>query len=285
MKKTGPVPPVILPIPEVLGPGVEPERAPERSVSRYDEQLQVGLAAKAFFLVQRRNRSPAEGQDSPAGQRFQATRDTAIAAQIQPATEVPLGVPDRYELLGARYGYPVTHRQRITRPAFHPEEVGRPQSVGSPRTAEVSRALAAPSPRREVAPGLVKDQQLIRTAVGDHDPPIPQLERIVDLVKLEVPFALDGPDRDEGLGADLPAEARTVRWPGILDEEDAGAVLELGPGVFGVRRNVAARSRFAARGRQSQSERKYRETDQFPGPREILGSSRWMYGTPASVSW
>ena len=168
---------------------------------------------------------------------------------------------------------------------FHPEELGWPQSVGSPRAAEVPRALATPSPRREVAPGLVEDQQLIRTAVSDRDPPVPQLERIVDLVKLEVPFALDGPDRDEGLGADLPAEARTVRWPGIRDDEDAGAVLDLGSGGFGVRRDFTPRRRFAACSRQGQGEREYRETDQFPGPRESLGSSRWMYGTPASVSW
>ena len=69
----------------------------------------------------------------------------------------------------------------------------------------------------------------------------------------------------------------TMRMPALS--------LDLGSGGFGVRRDFTPRRRFAACSRQGQGEREYRETDQFPGPRESLGSSRWMYGTPASVSW
>ena len=67
----------------------------------------------------------------------------------------------------------------------------------------------------------------MRSSVGDYDPPVVQLECIVDPVQLEVIGALRGPGRQAGLRADLPAQARIQRWTGVLDDDDAGAVLDL----------------------------------------------------------
>ncbi len=164
---------------------------------------------------------------------------------------VPAEVPNGKDVVEG-LAVAVAHRQRVARPVLDPEQIGD-QAVAPPGAPEIPRSLSPLSPGIQVASGRVEDKQLMGAGVGDDDPSVGELERVVDAVKLEVVASLDGPDRDEGLGTDLPADVGTGGWPGILADEDSGAVsCQACRSGLGVRHGFGVRRGFAAGDRQSQ---------------------------------
>ena len=137
----------------------------------------------------------------------------------------PLKIEDGEQLQPQGKGS-VAHRDGVSGPRFRPEK-SRPVGVCPMLAAEVARALALLSPLGEMVAGLVEHQQLMRAAVGDHEPPVPEPEGVVHPMQLEgllTPYRADGED---GFRPNRPAEPRTLGRSSVLDDPDAGAVPNL----------------------------------------------------------
>ena len=127
------------------------------------------------------------------------------ASQIDGAAMFSLGI-EYGKQLASQGERTVANGNGVALPGFGPEELPT-QVVSTVLTPEVAWAVALLSPRRQVVSRFIKDQQLVRPAIGDDDSPVSQLERVIDPVKLKSVVGLDGTYGEDGLGGDLPTQA------------------------------------------------------------------------------
>ena len=121
---------------------------------------------------------------------------------------------------------------------------------------EFTGPLSPASPGSRVRTIRVEDPEFAAARVCDHDPAVSEPGGIPDLKQLVGPAAFDGTDGEGRLCADLPREPGVGRGWAVLDNRNAGAVVDYRAesGVGGPARVLAS---GAAKG---QSEDRGRET-------------------------
>ena len=151
------------------------------------------------------------GRLRPQGEPY---RILVVAAESKRATVVPVRIEDR-----DASGPGPPGGDRVARPRFDTTQAG-----------ELSGPLTLPRPAVHVRTRLVKDAQLVRASVGDHDPAVGQPRGVKSSVKHVRLFALEDADRNQRLRTDSPRQAGSLGRTGILDDPDSGAVSYLHPG-------------------------------------------------------